>query len=112
MTSHTMLKVVGSWTLAEALSISVATAQNGNSSGVTDNEIRNRQHYDVQRAGFRQTGSELEGAFRSEMMLLGITANTSQSDFFPFQQMQLMQFDGSTWRLFGEVIDLSTERRQ
>jgi ABC-type branched-subunit amino acid transport system substrate-binding protein len=49
--------------------------------------------------------------FRSEMMLPGITANTSQSDFFPIQQMQMMQFDGSTWRLFGEVIELSTERR-
>ena len=50
--------------------------------------------------------------FRSEMMLPGITANTSQSDFFPVQQMQIMQFDGSTWRLFGDVVDLSTERRQ
>jgi len=25
--------------------------------------------------------------------------------FFPIEQMQLMKFDGESWRLFGEVID-------
>jgi hypothetical protein len=24
---------------------------------------------------------------------------------FPIEQMQLMKFDGESWRLFGEVID-------
>jgi hypothetical protein len=27
------------------------------------------------------------------------------SIFFPIEQMQLMKFDGESWRLFGEVID-------
>jgi hypothetical protein len=45
--------------------------------------------------------------FRSEVLLPGIVVNTSESDFFPVQQMQMMQFDGSAWRLFGNVIDLS-----
>jgi hypothetical protein len=43
--------------------------------------------------------------FSTEMMLPGIKANTSPSDFFPIEQMQLMQFDGQAWRLFGDVIN-------
>jgi hypothetical protein len=43
--------------------------------------------------------------FSSEVLLPGITINTSANDFFPIEQMQLMKFDGESWRLFGEVID-------
>jgi branched-chain amino acid transport system substrate-binding protein len=38
------------------------------------------------------------------MLLPGITASTSADDFAPIKQMQLMKFDGETWKLFGEVI--------
>jgi hypothetical protein len=41
----------------------------------------------------------------SEVLLPGITINTGARDFFPIEQMQLMKFDGESWRLFGEVID-------
>ena len=43
--------------------------------------------------------------FSTDMMLPGIKANTSPTDFFPIEQMQLMQFDGQAWRLFGDVIN-------
>jgi hypothetical protein len=43
--------------------------------------------------------------FSSEVLLPGITINTGARDFFPIEQMQLMKFDGESWRLFGEVID-------
>jgi hypothetical protein len=43
--------------------------------------------------------------FSSEVLLPGIKINTSAGDFFPIEQMQLMKFDGESWRLFGEVID-------
>jgi ABC-type branched-subunit amino acid transport system substrate-binding protein len=43
--------------------------------------------------------------FSTEMMLPGIKANTSPTDFFPIEQMQLMKFDGEAWRLFGDVIN-------
>jgi hypothetical protein len=43
--------------------------------------------------------------FSTDMMLPGIRANTSPTDFFPIEQMQLMQFDGHAWRLFGDVIN-------
>ena len=41
------------------------------------------------------------------MLLPGITVSTSADDFAPINQMQLMKFDGSTWKLFGQVISAS-----
>jgi len=38
------------------------------------------------------------------MLLPGITLSTSDSDFAPIKQMQLMKFDGKTWKLYGDVI--------
>ena len=38
------------------------------------------------------------------MLLPGITVSTSASVFAPIKQMQLQRFDGTTWKLFGEVI--------
>jgi ABC-type branched-subunit amino acid transport system substrate-binding protein len=40
----------------------------------------------------------------SDVLLPGIKINTSPDDFFPIEQMQLMQFDGEVWHRFGEVI--------
>ena len=40
-----------------------------------------------------------------DMLLPGIKINTSPTDFFPIEQMQLMRFDGQHWKLFGPVID-------
>ena len=42
------------------------------------------------------------------MLLPGIAVSTSADDFAPIKQMQLMKFDGTTWRLFGEVISASS----
>ena len=42
------------------------------------------------------------------MLLPGITLSTSSDDFAPIKQMQLMKFDGTTWRSFGEVISGSS----
>jgi branched-chain amino acid transport system substrate-binding protein len=41
------------------------------------------------------------------MLLPGITLSTSATDFAPVKQMQLEKFDGTTWKLFGEVISAS-----
>jgi branched-chain amino acid transport system substrate-binding protein len=37
------------------------------------------------------------------MLLPGITVSTSATDFAPIKQEQLAKFDGTTWRLFGDV---------
>jgi len=38
------------------------------------------------------------------LLLPGITLNTSADDFDPIKQMQLQKFDGTTWKLFGDVM--------
>lgn len=40
-----------------------------------------------------------------DLTLPGITMTTSDSDFYPLEQMQLMRFNGERWELFGDVID-------
>jgi branched-chain amino acid transport system substrate-binding protein len=39
-----------------------------------------------------------------EMLLPGIKLNTSPSDFFPIEQMQLMRFNGAEWERFGDIL--------
>jgi branched-chain amino acid transport system substrate-binding protein len=38
------------------------------------------------------------------MLLPGIALSTSANDYQPIKQMQLQEFDGTTWKLFGDVI--------
>ncbi|HZS85318.1 MAG TPA: ABC transporter substrate-binding protein [Stellaceae bacterium] len=41
---------------------------------------------------------------RVPMLLPGILINTSPTDFFPIEQMQLEKFDGKAWVLIGKVL--------
>ncbi len=38
------------------------------------------------------------------MVLPGIMLSTAPDDYAPMKQMQLMKFDGTTWKLFGDVL--------
>jgi branched-chain amino acid transport system substrate-binding protein len=38
------------------------------------------------------------------MLLPGIAINTSATDYFPIEQMQLQRFNGDKWDLFGPII--------
>ena len=38
------------------------------------------------------------------VLLSGIKINTSPTDFYPIEQLQLARFDGKRWVLFGELI--------
>jgi branched-chain amino acid transport system substrate-binding protein len=38
-------------------------------------------------------------------LMPGITLNTSATDHFPIEQMQLMRFKGDRWEMFGSVIE-------
>jgi branched-chain amino acid transport system substrate-binding protein len=42
--------------------------------------------------------------FEPGTLLPGIKVNTSPTNFYPIQQLQLEKFDGETWRLFGPVM--------
>jgi branched-chain amino acid transport system substrate-binding protein len=37
------------------------------------------------------------------MLLPGIKVNTSPTDYYPVQQLQLMRFDGKRWVRFGDL---------
>jgi branched-chain amino acid transport system substrate-binding protein len=41
------------------------------------------------------------------LLLPGIKINTSPTDYFPIDQMQVVKFDGERWVPFGEVYDVS-----
>jgi branched-chain amino acid transport system substrate-binding protein len=47
--------------------------------------------------------------FKIDLLLPGVTVNTSATDFYPIQSMQLAKFNSSAlkWDLFGDVIDVS-----
>jgi branched-chain amino acid transport system substrate-binding protein len=38
------------------------------------------------------------------LLLPGIKINTSPTDFYPIQSVRLAAFDGTTWKLFGDVL--------
>ena len=42
--------------------------------------------------------------FESGTLLPGIKINTSPTDFYPIEQLQLQRFKGETWELFGNVM--------
>ncbi|HEV2186734.1 MAG TPA: ABC transporter substrate-binding protein [Stellaceae bacterium] len=42
--------------------------------------------------------------FAVPMLLPGITANTSPTDFAPVKQVQMAKFDGQRWNLFGDLL--------
>jgi branched-chain amino acid transport system substrate-binding protein len=56
----------------------------------------------------KQTASIHE--LKLPMLLPDITLSTSANDFNPIKQMQLQRFDGTTWKLFGELMSASGSR--
>ncbi len=42
--------------------------------------------------------------FTVPMLLPGITANTSPTDFAPLKQVQMARFDDGRWELFGPLL--------
>ena len=42
--------------------------------------------------------------FTPDTLLPGVKINTSATDFYPIEQLQMMQFKGEKWDLFGPVI--------
>ena len=43
-------------------------------------------------------------AGRSPLALDGIKLNTSPTDFYPLQSLQLSRFKGEKWELFGDIL--------
>ncbi|TMJ23350.1 MAG: ABC transporter substrate-binding protein [Alphaproteobacteria bacterium] len=58
---------------------------------------------DLTRANVMKQAANLKD-FRTEVLLPGVTINTSPTDFAPISQLQLQRFKGERWELFGDVI--------
>lgn len=58
---------------------------------------------DLSRENVMKQAANLKN-FAPKMMLPGIRIDTSPTDFRPIEQLQLMRFEGQTWKLFGDVI--------
>jgi branched-chain amino acid transport system substrate-binding protein len=58
---------------------------------------------DLTRANVMKHAANLKNV-ELPMLLPGIKINTSATDFYPIEQMQMQKFTGERWELFGEVI--------
>src|ERR1700726_527835 len=58
---------------------------------------------DLTRENIMKQAANLKN-FRTEVLLPGITINTSPTDFAPIDQVQLMKFKGEKWDLFGDIV--------
>jgi ABC-type branched-subunit amino acid transport system substrate-binding protein len=58
---------------------------------------------DLTRANVMKQAANLKDIQQSTL-LPGVKVNTSPTDFAPIDQMQMMKFEGESWKLFGEVM--------
>ncbi len=58
---------------------------------------------DLSRENVLKQAASLNG-FAPAMILPGITMNTSPTNYSPLRQLQLIRFDGASWRTHGPVI--------
>ncbi|MBS0538445.1 MAG: ABC transporter substrate-binding protein [Proteobacteria bacterium] len=58
---------------------------------------------ELTRANLMKQASSIQ-KLRVPLLLPGILVNTSPTDFYPIQAVQLQRFKGETWDLFGEVM--------
>ena len=58
---------------------------------------------DLTRANIMKQAANLKD-FDPGLLLPGVKVNTSPTDFAPIQQLQLMKFEGDSWKRFGPVM--------
>ncbi|WP_433995474.1 ABC transporter substrate-binding protein [Bradyrhizobium macuxiense] len=72
-------------------------------------EVLRRCGDNLTRQNVMKQASSLSG-FRTDVMLPGISANTTAADFVPIKQIHLMRIKDSGWELFGNLIDAAVAR--
>ncbi|MFB9267550.1 ABC transporter substrate-binding protein [Bradyrhizobium erythrophlei] len=80
-----------------------ASAMTGYNMGTTMVEVLRRCGDDLTRANVMKQAASLK-QFAQGGLLPGVTLTTGPDDFQPIEQLQLMQFKGERWQLFGDVI--------
>jgi branched-chain amino acid transport system substrate-binding protein len=58
---------------------------------------------DLTRENIMKQAASLKN-FAPDTLLPGVKINTSATDFYPIEQLQMMQFKGQKWDLFGPII--------
>jgi branched-chain amino acid transport system substrate-binding protein len=58
---------------------------------------------DLTRANVMKQAASLKD-FAPDTLLPGVKINTSETDFAPIEQLQMMRFKGDKWELFGDII--------
>lgn len=49
--------------------------------------------------------------YRPDMVLPGVTLNTSPTDFAPMKDMRMVRFSGERWETFGDVVSASDSKK-
>ncbi|WOH81252.1 ABC transporter substrate-binding protein [Bradyrhizobium sp. BEA-2-5] len=80
-----------------------ASAMTGYNMATTMVEVLRRCGDDLTRANVMKQAASLK-QFAQGGLLPGVTLSTGPADFQPIEQLQLMQFKGERWQLFGDVI--------
>nr|WP_089025581.1 ABC transporter substrate-binding protein [Bradyrhizobium mercantei] len=80
-----------------------ASAMTGYNMATTMVEVLRRCGDDLTRANVMKQAASLK-QFAQGGLLPGVTLSTGPNDFQPIEQLQLMQFKGERWQLFGDVI--------
>ena len=65
--------------------------------------VLRRCGYDVTRENIMRQAASLEH-ISLDLFLPGIEINTGPTDYDAIQDMQLMRFEGASWKLFGPLI--------
>jgi branched-chain amino acid transport system substrate-binding protein len=66
-------------------------------------EVLKQAGENLTRENIMKQAANLKG-FTPDTLLPGIKVNTSPTDFYPIEQLQMMQFKGQKWDLFGPTI--------
>jgi branched-chain amino acid transport system substrate-binding protein len=76
---------------------------NGYNYAATMVQVLKQAGNDLSRANIMRQATNLRDLVLP-MMLPGIKVNTSPTDYYPVQQLQLMRWDGKRWVRFGELL--------
>jgi branched-chain amino acid transport system substrate-binding protein len=71
-------------------------------------EVLKKAGDDLTRANVMKQAASLKG-FESPLLLPGIKVNTSASDFYPIQSVQLARVKGNGFEMFGKVMSSESE---
>ena len=76
---------------------------NGYNSAATLVQVLKQAGNDLSRENIMRQATNLRDV-ELPMLLPGIKVNTSPTDYYPVQQLQLMRFDGKRWVRFGDLV--------